>query len=718
MLTVVVEGASPSVPFELKIDGVLVPSDEARAPHPVDPGCHDVTASARGAAPVSKRVEVVVSQRLSVTLSLGAGVGDVAIDKPSRHLSPLVYAGFGLGGLGVVAGAITGGLSLSYAGSVEELCPGGACATQAKLDEAKPQNDKALVMANVSNVAFALGLVGVGVGVAGIFLSGGDAKGDRATSTRVIVGPAGVGLVGSFCIGSSNRTLFDKPRVRDQRRKRSATSTPAVSSAKAAKKKSSRIWPSPSFGALGALGALGDSIGFECFTPGEDAGRMRHGTGARSGRTPACWGAERRSSGSGAGGPLRPGAAGMPLLRSGKWRLGVARRDCARPLGGAAGQRRDAIRRSSRQMRDPLAAAPWQDRDAVGFSVRRVRVLGRARRKRRKRILVEDGVCRGLLVRRRRRHRGQRRVRQRCGRRRDLDGGGGRARQRRVSGRRNSRRGAASRARAATSGIRRGAGLPTRAARRRRVFRRVRGGLLAVRVACSGSAFASFVSGLPGSRLGSVGASEESAAGDGSAWVFGGSVGVRCAGVPVEGNVECSALAAACRAATCEANEPLRMKAIGRSRRCVGVSGGASSSSVPLGSALGMVCFFERAVAASAAFGSASTRIVAGSSSSSLWRRRVCLCGALEVRGGARGRRAYVDRGHLLGDPLELGGELARGQEAIVRLLRERLHDGCVERGGDGLGRDGATAGRGSRTRGRARDRAASCGDRRGHGRR
>ncbi len=200
LLTVVVQGVPESAPVEVKIDGVLLPSESARVAQPIDPGQHEVSAAATGLPPVSKEVDVVEAQRMKVTLALGdAALADDDTDKPGRRLSPLVYVGFGLGGVGLITGAITGGLSLSRAGTVEELCPGGTCATQTKLSEATPVNDSARTFANVSNVAFALGVASVGLGVAGIFLSGSETKkSPETTSLRVLVGPTGVGLAGRF----------------------------------------------------------------------------------------------------------------------------------------------------------------------------------------------------------------------------------------------------------------------------------------------------------------------------------------------------------------------------------------------------------------------------------------------------------------------------------------------------------------------------------------
>lgn len=199
-ITVVVQGVPESAPVEVKIDGVLLPSEAARDAQPVNPGKHEVSAAATGLPPVSKEVEVAEAQRLRVALALGdAAASGGGGDKPGRRVSPLVYVGFGVGGAGLIAGTVTGVLSLSRAGTVEDLCPAGTCPTQAALDEATPVNDSAKTLANVSNVAFALAVVGVGVGVAGIFLSGGEAKkSPEQTSLRLNVGPTGIGLVGRF----------------------------------------------------------------------------------------------------------------------------------------------------------------------------------------------------------------------------------------------------------------------------------------------------------------------------------------------------------------------------------------------------------------------------------------------------------------------------------------------------------------------------------------
>lgn len=195
-LTIVLKNIPDTAQVDLKIDGRTVSKEETNRPLPVDPGKHEVSLSVAGGVPEIETVTVVETDKK--TLTLGDGTTSSS-DKPTRKTSPLVFIGFGLGGAGIIAGAITGAMSLSRAGDVEKVCPGGMCADQATLDKTKPTNDSAFVLANVSNVAFAVGVVGVGLGVTGILLSGSSAKKPESTvSVRMFVAPNGVGLRGNF----------------------------------------------------------------------------------------------------------------------------------------------------------------------------------------------------------------------------------------------------------------------------------------------------------------------------------------------------------------------------------------------------------------------------------------------------------------------------------------------------------------------------------------
>jgi hypothetical protein len=111
---------------------------------------------------------------------------------PQRSTSPLVIAGFTVGGIGIVAGAITGGLSWSKTSQLSsictnKLCPAGSLSTPTTL-------------ADVSDASFAVGVAGVGLGVVGLVLSRGSDPPPRATGValRPLIGPGTVGLAGRF----------------------------------------------------------------------------------------------------------------------------------------------------------------------------------------------------------------------------------------------------------------------------------------------------------------------------------------------------------------------------------------------------------------------------------------------------------------------------------------------------------------------------------------
>jgi hypothetical protein len=214
-IQVVVEGTTDKI--EISIDGNVLPPAAATLPRKVNPGKHVVVATAPGFEPSSQDVMVPEGKVFPVTITLkpitasmgpngtnggtsggnGQGGGD---KKPGGGLSPLVFVGFGVGAAGLIAGTITGALSLSQTSSIKDKCDAttGACPPDTAEDISG-----ANTLANVSNITFAVGAAGVAVGVVGIFLSRGSGDPKPAattTSFRItpVVGPLSVGVVGVF----------------------------------------------------------------------------------------------------------------------------------------------------------------------------------------------------------------------------------------------------------------------------------------------------------------------------------------------------------------------------------------------------------------------------------------------------------------------------------------------------------------------------------------
>lgn len=174
---------------------------------PVDPGKHVVRATAPGLK--ERLYEVTVGER-------GRGVVDVMPAPPfpspewpapspvpgpeavtpsppvsSHRVSPLVAAGFGVGGVGIAVGAITGGLSWAKTSSLEAHCQDQTC----------PRGDgdalaSARSLAIASNVTFGIGAAGVVVGIVGLVLP--KPKAAVARSVGPVIGPGEIGVQGVF----------------------------------------------------------------------------------------------------------------------------------------------------------------------------------------------------------------------------------------------------------------------------------------------------------------------------------------------------------------------------------------------------------------------------------------------------------------------------------------------------------------------------------------
>ena len=187
-------------------DGQPVASTVWGSAVPVDPGTHEVAASAPGRRSWSKKVAIDKAQKLDLEipeLEEERTVGPVAIaaPEPSRAPTPVRIEegpywsrqrvlGAGLAGVGVIlAGVGTWfGLRTSSTWSdVEAQCPNGRCAEAS----GKSLADDARVYGNVSTASFV---------AAGVFLAGGAVVLFTAKRTTIEIAPAngGIALGGSL----------------------------------------------------------------------------------------------------------------------------------------------------------------------------------------------------------------------------------------------------------------------------------------------------------------------------------------------------------------------------------------------------------------------------------------------------------------------------------------------------------------------------------------
>ncbi|MEO7328094.1 MAG: hypothetical protein ABI193_05925 [Minicystis sp.] len=163
-----VEGAPPGAPIELQLDGEPLPMRALTGPLKVDPGHHEIVASLVGGS--SARGAVTLGEGESSPLVIHLGAATKIDDPPGSEgggRSPLFYVGLGVGGAGLLAGAITGALSLSRTAAIKRQCPTLTTCPPALQGDI----DAANTLANVSNAGFAVAVAGAALAVVGLVIS-------------------------------------------------------------------------------------------------------------------------------------------------------------------------------------------------------------------------------------------------------------------------------------------------------------------------------------------------------------------------------------------------------------------------------------------------------------------------------------------------------------------------------------------------------------------
>jgi hypothetical protein len=170
----------------VQVDGKRVPRSALGVERPINPGKHLVRAEAEGYVELSQTIQLAEGELYRSPLKLVPEVepkpaesAPAASSAPpaassSAPLAPsaptptptLAIVGFGAAGTFTVAGVILGVMTLSKVSSIKSDCtlPAGHCPSSLR-----PESDRAGTYATLSNVGFLLGVVGVGVGLYGLF---------------------------------------------------------------------------------------------------------------------------------------------------------------------------------------------------------------------------------------------------------------------------------------------------------------------------------------------------------------------------------------------------------------------------------------------------------------------------------------------------------------------------------------------------------------------
>jgi hypothetical protein len=201
-MVLVVSGVADGAGLTATVDGAPMAPETVRLPRKIDPGRHVVVVSAAGSSPV--RVEVNApegrTQQVPVALSSDA-VGGSPAPAAALATSPApatesatpwaMYGAFGLGAVGLIAGAATGLAAGSKDGALAAECNGSRCPQKAQGDL-----DSFHSLATASTVSYVVGALGV-AGGGTLWLLRPHAS-PSASSARVWLGPGSGGVAGSF----------------------------------------------------------------------------------------------------------------------------------------------------------------------------------------------------------------------------------------------------------------------------------------------------------------------------------------------------------------------------------------------------------------------------------------------------------------------------------------------------------------------------------------
>jgi hypothetical protein len=219
-LTVTVKNVPEGATAEVTIDDAPIPAEGLGQARKLNPGHHVVVAKA-GGADAKQEIDLAEKDQKQLTVELPAAAAVVsttggaatAIETPPEaepsHKSGgskvLMFGGFGLAGAGVIAGSITGILSMSKTSTIKGsgFCSGTVCGPQENSDISSAKS-----MATISTVAFIAAGAGAVLGVVGL-LTGNSSSSPSATpekppadeSTSRIepwLGLGAAGLRGSF----------------------------------------------------------------------------------------------------------------------------------------------------------------------------------------------------------------------------------------------------------------------------------------------------------------------------------------------------------------------------------------------------------------------------------------------------------------------------------------------------------------------------------------
>jgi hypothetical protein len=220
-LTVTVKNVPEGATASVTIDEASVPTEALGSPRKLNPGHHVIVAKA-GSVDAKQEVDLAEKDRKELAVELPAPAAPAASstsgDSNARTEQPtestgksgfskaLMFGGFGIAGAGVLAGAITGVLSMSKTNSIKSSsgCAGGVCGPTEYDDISSARS-----LATISTASFVAAGAGAVLGVVGLLTGNSSATPssttpekapDEANASRIEpwLGFGAAGVRGSF----------------------------------------------------------------------------------------------------------------------------------------------------------------------------------------------------------------------------------------------------------------------------------------------------------------------------------------------------------------------------------------------------------------------------------------------------------------------------------------------------------------------------------------
>jgi hypothetical protein len=198
----------PAMEPAITLDGAPVSAEARRAPIRVNPGAHTLAATLPGRAPITSTVRVAEGDPpLKIELSLDPDpapppVAPPAITPPPPPVAPPRKRGsltpglvaLGVGGAGLAAGGILGGVALSVASGVKGNCKAPTADSLVCPPAEQPNVNRANTLATASTATFIAGGAIAAAGVVLILVRPGGSE----TTARLVPGPGWLSVQGTF----------------------------------------------------------------------------------------------------------------------------------------------------------------------------------------------------------------------------------------------------------------------------------------------------------------------------------------------------------------------------------------------------------------------------------------------------------------------------------------------------------------------------------------